>query len=511
MKTLRFILGDQLSRTVSALRGADPFNDIILMVEAQAEAVSVRHHKKKIVFILAAMRAFADELRAEGFQVDYVKLDDPANTGTFGGELDRAITRHQPDNLVMTRASEWRVLEMQRQWSESIDLNVSLLEDNRFLCEEALFRAWAAGRKSFVMEHFYRDMRRRTGLLMEGDQPAGGRWNFDHDNRKPAKPDLFMLPPRRFPPSPKTQEVIDLVAVRFADHFGDLEPFWFATNAAEAELARDHFLSHHLPRFGETQDAMLEGQAFLNHAVLSLYLNVGLLEPLDLCRRAELEWQAGRAPLAAVEGFIRQIIGWREYVRGIYWLHARDYTGFNHLEAKRPLPALYWTGQTRMACMRAAIGQTKREAYAHHIQRLMVTGNFALLAGLDPHAVHEWYLSVYADAFEWVEVPNTIGMALYADGGIMASKPYAASGAYINKMSDHCAHCAYDPAVKAGPQACPFNPLYWDFIGRNEDKLGTNPRMGPVYATWSKMSPSRRDEIKVDSTKILEALDNGRL
>jgi len=511
MKTLRFILGDQLSQKISVLSGSDPTSDIILMVEVQAEAVSVRHHKKKIAFILASMRTFAETLRGQGFIVDYVKMDDPANTGTFGGELERAILRHRPDSLAMTRASEWRVLEMQRQWAESLDLNVSLLEDNRFLCDEPRFRAWASGRKSFVMEHFYREMRRQTGLLMEGDQPAGGCWNFDHDNRKPAKPDLFMLPPRQFPPSALTQEVIDLVAVRFADHFGDLEPFWFAASATEAELARDHFLANHLPRFGETQDAMLEGQAFLNHAVLSLYLNLGLLEPLDLCRRAELEWRAGRAPLAAVEGFIRQIIGWREYVRGIYWLHAPDYQGFNHLEAKRPLPALYWTGQTKMACMRAAVGQTKREAYAHHIQRLMVTGNFALLAGLDPHEVHEWYLSVYADAFEWVEMPNTIGMALYADGGIMASKPYAASGAYINKMSDYCARCAYDPAVKAGPQACPFNPLYWDFIGRNEDKLGTNPRMGPVYATWRKMGHARRDEIKADSTKILEALDNGRL
>lgn len=511
MTSLRFILGDQLSQKVSALRGADAATDVILMVEAQAEAVSVRHHKKKIAFILAAMRAFAADLRARGIQVDYVTMDDPGNRGSFGGELNRAIARHQPDALVMTQASELRVLEMQRQWAETLDLRVSLLADDRFLCDEPQFRAWAAGRKSFVMEHFYRDMRRRTGLLMAGDQPVGGRWNFDHENRKPAKPDLFMLPPRHFAPSAQTQDVIELVRTRFADHFGDLEPFWFATTAAEAELARDHFLAHHLPRFGETQDAMLEGQAFLNHAVLSLYLNIGLLEPLDLCRRAEQEWQAGRAPLAAVEGFIRQIIGWREYVRGIYWLHAPDYTEFNHLAAKRPLPALYWTGQTKMACMRAAIGQTKREAYAHHIQRLMVTGNFALLAGLDPREVHEWYLSVYADAFEWVEVPNTIGMALYADGGIMASKPYAASGAYIHKMSDYCARCAYDPAIKAGPKACPFNPLYWDFIGRNENKLGTNPRMGPVYATWRKMDPARRDEIKADSQRILNALDHGRL
>lgn len=511
MTTLRFILGDQLSHKVSALRGADPETDVILMVEAHAEAVSVRHHKKKIAFILAAMRGFATELRDRGFHVDYVKMDDRANTGSFGGELGRALLRHSPDRLVLTQASEWRVVEMQRQWAETLDLQVILLEDDRFVCDAAQFRDWASGRKSFVMEHFYRDMRRRTGLLMEGDQPAGGRWNFDHDNRKPAKPDLFMLPPYRVLPTAETLEVIELVGRRFGNHFGDLEPFWFATSAAEAERARDHFLANHLPRFGETQDAMLEGQAFLNHAVLSLYLNVGLLEPLDLCRRAELEWQAGRAPLAAVEGFIRQIIGWREYVRGIYWFHAPDYPGFNHLEATRPLPALYWTGQTKMACMRAAIGQTKREAYAHHIQRLMVTGNFALLAGLNPHDVHEWYLSVYADAFEWVEVPNTIGMALYADGGIMASKPYAASGSYINKMSDYCDRCAYEPTVKSGPLACPFNPLYWDFIGRNEDKLGGNPRMGPVYATWRKMGPARRDEISADSQRILKDLDHGQL
>lgn len=511
MTSLRFILGDQLSRSISALQGAVPGRDVILMVEVQEEAVYVGHHKKKIAFILAAMRAFGDALRAEGFAVDYVKMDDPANSGCFGGELERAIARHRPDGLVLTEASEWRVVQMQRAWVDTLDLPVHLLADNRFICDTPRFRAWAQGRKTFVMEHFYRDMRRLTGLLMDGDQPAGGRWNFDHDNRKPAKPDLFLQMPRRFDPDARTQEVLSLVDQRFGHHFGDLEPFWFATTQAQAEAARDHFIANHLPRFGETQDAMLDGQPFLNHAVLALYLNVGLLEPLDVCRRAEAAWQAGHAPLAAVEGFIRQIIGWREYVRGIYWLHAPDYANANYFGVGRPLPDLYWTGQTKMACMRAAIGQTRKEAYAHHIQRLMVTGNFALLAGLDPHDVHEWYLSVYADAFEWVEVPNTIGMALFADGGIMASKPYAASGAYINKMSDYCAGCSYDPNVKAGLRACPFNPLYWDFIGRNEDKLAGNPRMGPVFATWRKMGEARRAEIKADAARILEALDHGHL
>jgi deoxyribodipyrimidine photolyase-related protein len=511
MKNLRFILGDQLSHRISALEGADPETDVILMVEVDAEARSVRHHKKKISFILSAMRAFGDELSARGFIVDYVKLDDVDNSGDFTGELMRALERHKPDHVVLTEASEWRVLEMQRLWLETCDVPIRLLPDNRFICDRPRFVAWAAGRKSLVMEYFYRDMRRLTGLLMDGDQPAGGRWNFDAENRRPAKPDLFMATPLQFPPSARTQEVLSLVDARFSDHFGDNAPFWFATTAKEAEQARDHFLAHNLPQFGLTQDAMLSGQPFMNHAVLALYLNVGLLDPLDLCRRAEQEWICGRAPLEAVEGFIRQIIGWREFARGIYWLNMPGYTKLNHFGASRPLPSFYWSGETKMACMRSAIGQTKTHAYAHHIQRLMVTGNFALLAGLDPHEVHEWYLSVYADAFEWVEAPNTIGMALFADGGILATKPYAASGAYIHKMGDYCATCIYDPAVKSGPNACPFNPLYWDFIGRHEDQLGRNPRMGPVYAAWRKMDGARKAQIGQDTEQILAALSDGTL
>jgi deoxyribodipyrimidine photolyase-related protein len=511
MKTLRFILGDQLSHTLSALNGADVAHAVILMVEARAEAVYAPHHKKKIAFILSSMRAFAAELRQRGLTVDYVTLDDPANSGDFRGELKRAVARHRPDGLVLTEASEWRVLEMQREWLATLDVPTRLLADDRFICDLAWFRGWASGRKTFVLEHFYREMRRKTGILMEGDQPAGRRWNFDAENRKPAKADLFMAGPQKFAPSAETEKVLELVATHFPNNFGDLLPFWFATTASQAEAARDFFLAHSLPRFGETQDAMLKGEAFLNHAVLSMYINVGLLDPLDVCHRAEREWRAGRAPIEAVEGFIRQILGWREYVRGIYWLNMPGYSERNFLEAKRPLPGLYWTGDTKMACMRAAISQTKQHAYAHHIQRLMVTGNFALLAGIDPFEVHEWYLGVYADAFEWVETPNTIGMALYADGGIMASKPYAASGAYINKMSDYCAGCAYDPAIKVGPRACPFNPLYWDFIGRNETKLSRNPRMGPTFSTWCKMTEARKAEIASDAARVLAAMENGDL
>lgn len=509
--TLRPVLGDQLALSLASLRGADRTRDVVVMVEVADEATYAPHHPKKIAFILAAMRAFAKELRENGWRVDYVRLDDRENTGSFDGEILRAMARHTPEAVVLTEASEWRVLEMQRRWVDTLDVPVRLLEDDRFVCSRAEFAAWADGRKQMRMEHFYRLMRRRTGLLMEEDQPAGGQWNYDADNRKPAARDLFMPRPPRFVPDVETQAVLDLVDARFSHHFGDLRPFWFAVTRQQAQAARDHFMTACLSRFGEVQDAMLAGEPFLFHAVLSLYLNVGLLDPLDLCRRAEAEWRAGRAPLNSVEGFIRQIIGWREFVRGVYWQSMPGYTALNHFGATRPLPALYWTGQTRMACMADTIAQTRREAYAHHIQRLMVTGNFALIAGIDPFQVHEWYLAVYADAFEWVEAPNTIGMSQFADGGALASKPYAASGAYINRMSDHCKGCAYAVTQKTGPGACPFNPLYWDFMDRNRASLARNPRLGPVYRTWDTLGQTRQAEIRADAARVLDLLAKGQL
>jgi deoxyribodipyrimidine photolyase-related protein len=316
-------------------------------------------------------------------------------------------------------------------------LPVTLHEDDRFLASHSEFEAWAAGRKQLRMEWFYREMRRKTGLLMEGAQPAGGKWNFDHENRKPAADDLFREPPLTFEPDRTVEEVLALVEARFPDNFGTLRPFRFATDAGEAERALDHFLAHHLRDFGTYQDAMLRGDRYLNHAVISAYMNIGLLDPLEVCRRAEAEWRAGRAPLNSVEGFIRQIIGWREFVRGIYFLQGPNYTSRNALGHTRALPPLYWGAETRMTCLAHAVGQTKAEAYAHHIQRLMVTGNFALLAGIDPAEVHKWYLAVYWDAIEWVEAPNTVGMSQFADGGVVGSKPYVSSGAYIDRMSDY--------------------------------------------------------------------------
>jgi deoxyribodipyrimidine photolyase-related protein len=505
---LILILGDQLSLNLSALWGADKTTDVVFMCEVIAEATYVKHHKKKIALIFAAMRAFAGELRAQGWQVDYVALDDRENTGSFDLEVARAVDRWKARRLSTTKASEYRVVEMQRAWLGSLPCEVNLLEDERFICSTARFNAWADdGRKQLRMEFFYRDMRRLTGLLMEGDKPAGGQWNFDHDNRKPAKADLFMPPVKRFPPSDDTRAVLDLVAAWFPNHFGDLEPFWFGVTRADAHAALDHFIALALPKFGDFQDAMLRDQKFLYHSLISYYLNIGLLDPLETCRAVEQSWREGHCPLNAAEGFIRQILGWREYVRGIYWHEMPGYATSNALGATRKLPSFYWTGDTKMACLKAAITQTKEEAYAHHIQRLMVTGNFAMMAGVDPHEVHEWYLAVYADAFEWVEMPNTIGMSQFADGGLLASKPYASSGAYIDRMSDYCGACHYKVKSKTGPDACPFNYLYWDFLLRHRDKLASNPRIGQMYRTFDKMDDGRREATLESARVFLAELD----
>lgn len=505
-KTLRLILGDQLSPRIAALRDLDKQSDVVLLAEVADEATYVRHHKKKIAFVFAAMRAFAAKLRADGVTVRYVKLDDPENTNTLKGEAQRAINELGLSEVIVTEAGEHRLAADMATWEASFGVPVEIREDTRFICSHARFRDWAQGRKQLRMEYFYREMRSDTGILMNGDKPAGGRWNFDAENRKPAKADLFMPRPPRFEPDAETQSVLDLVETRFADHFGDLTPFWFGVTHDAAERALEHFLKEALPNFGDYQDAMLKGEPFLYHSIISMYLNVGLLDARDICARAEQEYHKGRAPLNAVEGFIRQILGWREYVRGIYWLEGPEYVRRNALGATRNLPWFYWSAETDMACMAAALGQTKAEAYAHHIQRLMVTGNFALLAGIDPFQVHEWYLAVYADAYEWVEAPNTIGMSQFADGGLLASKPYAASGAYIDRMSDYCKGCAYDVKLKAGTKACPFNYLYWDFLARNRAVLGSNPRIAPMFKTLDRMSDERRAEIAHDSATFLESL-----
>jgi deoxyribodipyrimidine photolyase-related protein len=359
------------------------------------------------------------------------------------------------------------------------------------------------------MEYFYRDMRRKTGLLMEGDEPAEGKWNFDHDNRKPAPGEVDYEGPLQFEPDAVVEEVLDLVEARFGAHFGDLRPFHFATTRAQALEVLAYFVKYALPKFGDFQDAMLNDNRFLYHAVISPYLNIGLLSPLEVCEAVAEAYAKGQAPINAAEGFIRQIIGWREYVRGIYFLEGPDYPERNVLRHDRELPKLYWGAETKMNCLAKAVQQTQQEAYAHHIQRLMITGNFALLAGIDPHQLHEWYLAVYADAFEWVEAPNTVGMSQFADGGIIASKPYVSSGAYINRMSDYCKSCAYKVSQKTGEGACPFNLLYWHFLDRHRERFSSNPRMGNMYGTWDRMDADKRETVITEAEAFLARLDAG--
>ncbi len=506
MSRLILILGDQLTSTLSALREGDPERDVVVMAEVRDEATYVRHHKKKIAFTFAAMRHFAETLRQDGWTVAYSRYDDPDTGRSICAELMRRAKEHDADHVLTTICGEWRL----REALENCPVTVKTLPDDRFITPQGAFDDWAEGRKSLRMEYFYREMRRRTGLLMDGDDPEGGQWNYDKDNRKPAKPDLFMPEPMRHTPDQITEEVLDLVERAFPDNPGDLRPFWFATDATAAKRAATKFMKEALPRFGDYQDAMLRGAPFLYHSILSIYLNAGLLDPLDLCQQAAEQYRQGNAPLNAVEGYIRQILGWREYVRGIYDREGPGYTARNHLNASRDLPAFYYDPEaTDMACVRAAVAQTMEQAYAHHIQRLMVTGTFALLAGIDPHQVHEWYLEVYADAYEWVEAPNVIGMSQFADGGLLGSKPYAASGAYIDRMSDYCGDCAYSVSKKRGEGACPFNPLYWDFLHRNRDRLSNNPRLGQMYRTWERMKDDTRSETLDSARAILNRLDRG--
>lgn len=506
IQTLRFVLGDQLTRNVASLRDLDPARDVVLMAEVVEEATYVRHHKQKIAFVLAAMRGFAKALEKEGIRVDYVKLDDPANTQSFTGELKRAVARHKPARIVATEPGEYRVLDMMRAWAGMSGLPVEIRDDDRFFCSRAEFAAWAKDRKSLRMEFFYREMRRKTGYLMQGDAPAGGAWNFDSQNRK-ALPRGHRVAVRRRPAAgPELRAVLDLVAARFGDHFGDLEPFVWATTREGALAALREFVAERLHLFGDYQDAMKSGEDFIYHAAISPYLNAGMLTAREVCDAAVNAWRDGTAPLNAVEGFLRQILGWREFVRGIYWTRMPDYAATNFLDATRRLPDFFWTGETKMNCLRETIGVTRRTAYAHHIQRLMVAGNFALLAGVAPAEIEEWYLIVYADAYEWVELPNVHGMVLHADGGVLGSKPYAASGAYIDRMSDYCGKCAHDRRKRTGEGACPFNFLYWNFLIENESRLARNPRLAMPYRAFLAMQPAERKALRMAAAEFFAAL-----
>ena len=481
------------------------------MAEVHTESTHVWSHKARIAVFLSAMRHFRDWALGRGWTVHYREMEDPANSGTLGGELSDSIERLQPERIIVCEPGDHRVVVELGAAAAATGVPLESREDRHFLCSKREFREHATGRKSLRMEFFYREMRKRHRILMDNGAPVGGAWNFDADNRgafPKSGPGTIPLPPR-FEPDAVTREVLALVTRRFLDHPGALDSFNWPVTPADAEQALASFLRDRLPHFGEYQDAMWQGEPFLYHSLISCALNLKLLSPLEVIRRAELEYHQGRAPLPAVEGFIRQILGWREYVRGVYWHFMPDYLDRNALNATRDLPGFYWTGQTELNCLRESIGQTLRHGYAHHIQRLMVTGLYALLAGVHPRQVHEWYLAVYVDAVEWVELPNTLGMSQFADGGVMASKPYVASGKYIQRMSNYCAGCAYDPAQRTGPRACPITTLYWNFLLSHESSLKKNPRMTMQLRNLKRLSLDERSAIQAQAADHLAAVASG--
>ncbi|QFU76775.1 cryptochrome/photolyase family protein [Halioglobus maricola] len=489
---LILVLGDQLTAGKGALKDARPGIDTVVMAEVAEEASYVRHNRHKIVFIFSAMRHFRDELQNAGFEVIYYPYE--AGKTSLLDAVHSALQECPAERVRCCKPGEYRLLEAMSEWHLAVP--VELVEDDRFLASGDDFADWAKGRKQLRMEYFYRTMRRKYEILIDAQgKPEGENWNYDKQNRKgwrgkdtiPVRPTIEV--------DNITAEVIALVTEHFPDHPGDLDQFYLGVTAAQAQSQLLWFIDQGLPKFGEYQDAMAEESPWLYHALISAYINTGLLDPLEVCRAVERAWREERCSLAAAEGFIRQILGWREYVRGIYWMTAPSYADRNALDAHRPLPEWFWTGATDMRCLEKALRQSLDLGYGHHIQRLMIIGNFALLAGLQVQQVCEWYLAVYVDAFEWVELPNTLGMALYADGGLMASKPYAASGKYIQRQGDHCASCRYQPAKMTGPGACPYNSLYWHFINRHAEKLGDNPRLGLALNNWRRKD--RDDQLAI--------------
>jgi deoxyribodipyrimidine photolyase-related protein len=507
MRNLVIILGDQLNLDSAVWDAFDAQQDVVWMAEVAAESEHVWSHQARIALFLSAMRHFRDRLRKRRITVDYRELDDSENQGDFARELTAAVRRLRPQNLVLVQPGEYRVQELFTETARKLRVPLEVRPDRHFFCTPEEFAEHARGRKQLRLEFFYREMRKRYAILMEGDRPSGGEWNYDESNRGSfSKAGPGRIPsPQSFKPDPVTRQVLELVQRRFAKHPGQLAHFDWPVTTEQAEQALEDFIEHRLVHFGEYQDAMWTDQPFLYHSRLAAAMNLKLLDPRRVVEATEQAYRTGRVPLNAAEGFIRQILGWREYVRGIYWLYMPNYLQRNELQATQPLPDFYWTGQTKMRCLQQTIQQTLEYGYAHHIQRLMITGLYALLLGVRPEAVHEWYLAIYVDAVEWVELPNTLGMSQFADGGIMASKPYAATGKYIDRMSNYCRDCPFDPALATGPKACPFTTLYWDFLMRHEKLLAKNQRMSLQVKNLAKKSASELAAIRSQAEQIRQA------
>ncbi len=508
MTKLRVLLCDQLSLNISSLKDLSE-SDVVLLCETKDEFTYVKHHKKKIAFQLSCMRHFKAELDTLPCKIVYIRLDDLYNSQCLITEIKKAYDTHDTEEIIVTWPYDYRLLD--KLQTLSTQYPVSIIEDNRFLISKKEFEKWADNKKELRMEFMYRVLRKKYNILMENNEPVGGQWNYDQENRKSPPSDLCVPKPFHLEPDRISLDVIALVEKEFSDHFGDLLPFYFAVTREQALVVFENFISNRLPSFGLYQDAMIEGEAWMFHSHISFYINNGLLDSFECIKRVESAYYIDHVPLNAVEGFIRQVLGWREYVRGIYWLKMPEYKNCNLLNAKSSLPHFFWDGETKMNCLKQCITETKQNAYAHHIQRLMVIGNFCLITGMSPNEVNEWFMIVYADAYEWVELPNVTGMILHADGGYLGSKPYAASGAYIQKMSNYCDKCHYKVKLKSGEQACPFNYLYWHFILKHQLSFSKNPRMKMIYSLVPKMSQERKDKILQDSEKFFLSLENNTI
>ncbi len=508
VRHLILLLGDQLDARSAALEQADPERDVVVMIEAREESTHVPSHPMRIALFLSAMRHFAEELRSRGLTVHYRRLDEQEDD-SLGQGLSAAIGTFKPVGVVGIEPGDERV----RQQIEAAlpkGLPLQWCEDTHFLCSRQAFAKWAGRSKQLRMEFFYRQMRRDHKVLMDGDEPAGGQWNFDADNRSGfGKSGPGVIPPApAFKPDALTQDVLALVAKRFADHPGRLADFRWPVTRSQALEALDDFIAHRLPNFGKYQDAMWTGMNFGWHSLISSSLNLKLLHPLEVVRAAERAWRDRGLDLASVEGFIRQVLGWREFMRGVYHLDMPGLKSANHFGHRLPLPTWYWTGQTRMNCMAQCIGQTLEQGYAHHIQRLMVTGMFGVLAQIEPGQLCDWYLSMYVDAVEWVELPNTAGMALFATGPRFTSKPYVASGAYVHRMSNYCQACPYEPQRRTGDKACPLTVLYWHFLKTHEAELGANPRTSLMVKNLQRIEAGEMAEIEAKAQAMLADLDD---
>jgi deoxyribodipyrimidine photolyase-related protein len=509
--TLRLILGDQLDLFHPWFREPGP-GMVYAMMECRSETDYVRHHIQKVAGFFAAMRHFADQLRARGFRVEYLKLDDPANLQSVGENLRAMALRLGAGQIEYQLPDEFRLdVELSRLQTE-LPIPVVGVDSAHFLTGRSDLAVFFRGKKTFVMESFYRSMRVKTGLLMEADgrTPVGGRWNFDAENRKRLPAGVVLPPALNF--AHNVRDIVEMLSRSGVATIGSVDPdnFSWPVSREDALALLEHFIEYRLPLFGVYQDALSERDDVLFHSRLSFALNTKMLSPLEVAKAAEAYYDGSPdfQRLAQVEGFIRQIIGWREYMRGVYWAKMPGYADLNFFGHTAPLPSWFWTGNTRMRCLQRAIRQSLSSAYAHHIQRLMVTGNFALLLGVSPDELDAWYLGIYIDALEWVEITNTRGMSQYADGGIVGTKPYVSSANYIRKMGDHCNKCAYDPDKRYGEGACPFNSLYWDFYDRHAEKLSRNPRIGMAYTTWGKMAGTERERILEQAAVYKDGAEN---